>query len=363
MAEIDLIPPQKAVEVDFSTEPAYNAIASLSLLEWAEELTGLSEWVYCTVESLSPEQRRTNRLVLEDSAVHLGDASWSSFPAWLDDLAARDATAMRDEALEALRSKARKAVDGEIPSAADLLADPAAYLSLVECVPPSCPKTAGDTSVLEEAHALLNDPPARQDRFVTHLRAMWDEVLADEWERNLPELEASVAAFESLGLSGLTATEALDQVVLRKLTPQWAISWLAEVEQITFIPSAHTGPYLLRLGSLTESRERLVFGARIPQGIAAQSPALSRSELLMHLTALANDTRLRIVELLGQNGELNTPQIMAQLELSQSTAWRHLEHLTATGYTIMRTRGGAKCYRLNLDQVDHTFRALKEFCQ
>ena len=93
----ELIAPPKTVSVSFSLEPAYNAIASLSLLDMAEDFTGLGEWVYRTAEALSPDERLTNRHVLLDAAMHLlRDASWPSFEAWVEDLAARDAKAMRD---------------------------------------------------------------------------------------------------------------------------------------------------------------------------------------------------------------------------------------------------------------------------
>ena len=360
MAEI--IAPQKTVEVTFSLEPAYNVIGSLSLLDMAEGFSGLGEWVYRTTRALSPEQLRTNQLVLHDAYVHLADAAWPSFPEWVDDLAARDATTMRDRALQVWLTGVRKAVDGEVPTSSELLADRAAYLSLVESFFRLKEKPC-DCSLWEETHSLLNDPPARQNLIVTHLRAMWDEMLASEWERNLPMLEESVTAFESLGLSGLTAVEALSRVVLRAQIPQESTSWLANLEHIIFIPSAHTGPYLVHLGGLCETTVRFLFGARIPEGAPVRLPALSRSELLMRLNALANDTRLRILELLAQRGELGTPDIVAQLELSQSTASRHLEHLTATGYLTARRHQGTNLYQLNPDRIDYTFKALKEFCQ
>ena len=53
-------------------------------------------------------------------------------PQTLDDLAARDPTTMRDQALQAQLTKAGKAVDGEIPEPSELLADSTAYLSLIE---------------------------------------------------------------------------------------------------------------------------------------------------------------------------------------------------------------------------------------
>ncbi len=358
MAEI--IIPQRTVEVTFSLEPTHNGIGSLSLLDMAEGFSGLGEWVYRTTKALSPEQMRTNQIVLEDLHAHIDDAPWPSFPAWVDELAGRDPAAMRDRALQVWLVGVRKKVAGEIPAPAELLADRTAYLSLAE----NYCRLRGesyDSSLWEELHGLLNDPPARQNRIVTHLRAMWDQHLASEWARNLPILEESIAAFESLGLSGLTAVEALSRVVLRAQIPQESIGYLSSLEHIIFIPSAHTGPYLVQLGSHSATTARFLFGARIPEGATTRLPALTRSELLMRLSALANDTRLRILELLAQQGELGTPEVMAQLELSQSAAARHLEHLTATGYLITRRHQGTNLYQLNLDRIDDTFKALKAF--
>ena len=121
--------------------------------------------------------------------------------------------------------------------------------------------------------------------------------------------------------------------------PEW-VDDLAGLEHIIFIPSAHTGPYLINLGGHSETKVRFLFGARIPEGAPIRLPALNRSELLMRLNALANDTRLLILELLAKKGELGTPDIVAQLELSQSAASRHLEHLTVTGYLTARRHQG-----------------------
>jgi DNA-binding transcriptional ArsR family regulator len=332
------------------------------LLNWAEDFTGLGEWVYRTVKTLSPEQLRTNEIVLLDAHVHLADTSWPSFPAWVDDLEARDPTQMRDRALQAWLAEAEETVDGEVPHPTELLADRAAYLSLVENHFRRREKPY-DRSLWEQQHALLTDAPARQDLIVTHLRTMWDEVIAPEWERNLSMLQESVAAFESLDLSGLTAVQAMKRVIWRELPSNVGLDWLADFERVTFIPSVHNGPYVVRLGSLTDATLRLIYGARIPEGVPARMPGLSRSELLIRLNALADDTRLRILELLAREGELGTPDVKERLELSQSAASRHLEHLTATGYLIARSHRNTNLYQLNRDRIDQTFRALKEFCK
>ena len=360
MAEI--IAPQKAADVNFSLAPAYNAIGSLSLLDMAEDFSGLGEWVYRTAAAMSPEQSRTNRLVLHDAYVHLADAVWPSFQIWLDAVASRNATAMRDRALQAWVAEVGVNSPGELPTPAELLSDRGAYLSVVE----SHLRAAGkpyDRQFWEEMHNLLNDPPVRQKLIVAHLSEMWEELLASEWEGNVATLEGSIAAFRSLDFTGLTAAEALSKVVLRAQIPQESMDWLARLERIHFIPSAHTGPYLVHLRSLDSTTARFLYGARVPEGAPARAPALSRSELLMRLNALANDTRLRILELLAQAGELSTPDVIPQLELSQSAASRHLEHLTATGYLNSRRNQSTNRYRLNPDRIEYTFDDLKEFCR
>ena len=365
MAQI--ISPQKAVKVTFSLEPAYNVIGSLSLLDMIEGFSGLGQWVYQTARTLSPEQMRTNRLVLEDADVHLADAAWPSFPAWVDDLAARDATAMRDRALQAWLANVSERVEGQIPTASELLADRAAYLALAESFSRSpghgsLPDGADfDTAFWEERHRLLNDPPAGKELIVTHLRAMWDDSLASEWERNLPVLEETIAAFRSLNLSGLTVPEVLSRVLMREQIPD--IDWFKDIEHLILIPSVHNGPYILHLDGLSDTTVRFIVSARIPEGGLSHLSALSRSELLVRLNALADDTRLRILELLAHQGEMSTPDIRAQLELSQSAVSRHLEHLTATGYLVGEREQGTNLYRLNPGRIDHTFRALKEFCR
>jgi DNA-binding transcriptional ArsR family regulator len=104
---------------------------------------------------------------------------------------------------------------------------------------------------------------------------------------------------------------------------------------------------------------RLLFGARVPEGVSAGSPELSRSELLMRLNALADETRLSILELLVGEEGLSSQEIMERLDLSQSAASRHLRQLAATGYLTTERREGAKFYRLNPERIDDTFMALK----
>ncbi len=62
--------------------------------------------------------------------------------------------------------------------------------------------------------------------------------------------------------------------------------------------------------------------------------------------ALADETRLRILALLLE-GELCVCEIMAALELPQSTVSRHLAYLRNSGWVLDRRQGVWMYYRLN----------------
>jgi DNA-binding transcriptional ArsR family regulator len=105
----------------------------------------------------------------------------------------------------------------------------------------------------------------------------------------------------------------------------------------------------------------VLFGARVPEGAQIHAPDLSRAEILVRLNALADDTRLRILKLISEGGELRSQEIMTRLELSQSAASRHLTQLSATGYLDERRCEGAKCYALNPRRIKDTLRAISAF--
>ncbi len=216
-----------------------------------------------------------------------------------------------------------------------------------------------DPAFYTEVHALLNDLPAMQRLIVSHLRDMWRNVLEPEWRRIEPILKEAVAAFQQFDYSGMTVYEAIRAVTGRDMRGYWEED-LNKAEHLIFIPSVHTGPYITKFGS-GSTIVPLIFGARLPEGARVVSPALSRSELLVRLSALADDTRLRILELLAEHDELCAQDIITLLDLSQSAASRHLRQLTATGYLIERRQEVAKCYSLNRERVNDTFRALKRF--
>ena len=358
--EASLVSPATDSNISFGLAPAFNTLHSLMLLAKVDQYSGLDEWVTRTATALPPDRRYMNHVVL--IGVHYAvvpTRSWSSFPLYLDDLARQDPLVLRDRVFAAYFSigkEKRGSTEGLMkPEVSELLADQALYFTFLR-------ERFGsfDEEVEAEAHVLLNDPPKLQETIAAHLRYMWTHVMAPEWERVSPLLQTCVDAYRQINFSGKSIIEAVQQVTEQK--PDEGCQKIAgEVDRVVFVPSAHVGPYQ---GRYTVNRTLyLLFGARHPQGAVNLSPELSRSELLVRVTALADDTRLRILHFIAQNGEQRSPDVIRQLNLSQSAASRHLQQLSATGYLTERWREGSKWYSLNTDRIDDTFRALSRFLQ
>jgi ArsR family transcriptional regulator len=308
---------------------------------------------------MTPEEVSTNEIVAHAAAAYLGGLNWPNFPSWVDSIATRNPVEMRDQALDQILVMAKKKLGAgaaDLPTATELLEDESTYQSLLERIHRAKGVPMDDACCARE-YAFFQNPIARQDAIVAHLRHMWDNYLEQEWAHNLSMLRDSAIAWQAIDLDR-GAPDIVRTVTGRDQLPEEWGHWLPEVEQLIFIPSAHIGPYLLLIDQ-ADRRARVVFGARTPPGIATVSPALSRSELLTRLSAIADDTRLRILELLAREDEQSAQEVIGQLGISQSSASRHLRQLTATGYLTEARREGAKYYRLNPERLDETLGDLK----
>lgn len=345
--------------VTFDLEPAFSNLYSLVLVNYTESLSGLDPWITRTWESLSPERRHNNRLVME--GLHFAVMpvrSWKSFDAYLQDLTATDPVILRDRLLDRLScpkpADAPRGTRAEPLIPAERLLDKETYINFL------LSKHADeiDEQLEREAHDYFTDPPRMHALILYHLQTMWREVLQPEWNRVLPVLQDAVNAFRAQDFGNLPALEVARRVTGQELTPHWE-GMIQRARNLTLIPSTHIGPYIGKF--YYQEQMWMLFGAHLPAGARAESSALTRSELLMRLSALNDDTRLRILELLSKRDELCAQDVITLLDLSQPAASRHLKQLSATGYVSERRRDGNKCYSLNHQRLDDTFELLHRY--
>jgi DNA-binding transcriptional ArsR family regulator len=368
--EPDFIVAPAVPPISVALEPAHNALNSLLLLVKADELSGLDTWVTRTAAALTPEQRHINHLVL--IGVHFAvvpDRSFPSFPTYVDHLASLDPLVLRNRVFNAyaqVTKEKEKCCPPPDPTSDQVSIDVGPLLEdvdvFLEFLKQRFPVEHLNIEIESEAHTYLNDPPAMQALIVSHFRSMWEEFLSPEWDRVVPMLQASVDAFRQISLGDLSRFEAAQRVLGRDMGKAEQEHWqaaLERTERLILVPSMHLGPYVGKFRS--GDTQWMLFGARVPEGAHIHAPDLSRAEILVRLNALADDTRLRILKLIAEGGELRSQEIMTGLDLSQSAVSRHLTQLSATGYLNERRCEGAKCYSLNPRRIEGTLRAISAF--
>jgi DNA-binding transcriptional ArsR family regulator len=348
----DIIASPTTAQVQVKLEPTYNAFNSLVML------SGLGDWVVKTDDAMSKKERARHELVIIGFYfAAMPDRSWPSFPDYLDHLDSMSPVALRDKLLDAYETMPCMGdVEGLKLGAAEALESVGNYL---EFLGQRFTPEHVDEKLESEAYSYVIDPPAMKGLIIDHLRDMWETHLKVEWERVKPMLLDAVAAFEQVDYGNMERLEIVQFITGQELTHEYWISMIEEAEQLVFVPSAHVGPYLGKFSS--GDVHGIIFGARLPEGTQYYAPDLSRTEILVLLNALADDTRLRILKLVAEEGELRSQEIMRELELSQSATSRHLKQLSATGFLTERRCEGAKCYNLNDERVDDTIHALSGF--
>ncbi len=360
----DYISVPSVIKVEFALEPVLSQFDSISLITQVDRLSGLGEWVVSTHDSLPTESLVTYALVrkLTGAMVH---SLYSPLPEhrnvieYLDWLAAQDLSGYFGRMLGEWMTYLAEddewlALGRPLPAPEVLLSSRAAFIEFA----PAATGIEADAELWSQAFDLLYEPARLVAKLREQVGYIWEHFLADEWRRALPMLQESVEAFSRLNLTNVTLHEAVRAVTGRDLRGKFTAREEA-AQRIVFIPSPHLGPYVSRM--MRGSTIFMGYGARLPRGVQAAASPLSRSELLIRMNALADDTRLRILEMLTERDEMCAQEIIEALGLSQSSVSRHLSQLSATGFLSERRREAGKCYSLNTERIVDTVRALTNF--
>ncbi len=141
------------------------------------------------------------------------------------------------------------------------------------------------------------------------------------------------------------------RVVTGRTLPERMSTLLPRVRQVEMMPTCHIGAYITI--SMLDDRWWIGFNANLVHTGQVVSPSVA--ELYPALKALADETRLKMVMLLA-NREMNVGDIADELNLTQSTASRHLSLLAKTDILGTRRDGTMRYYVLNpqaLKDISH----------
>jgi DNA-binding transcriptional ArsR family regulator len=294
--------PAPTVHVSAALETIPNHLLTLWALT-ADDLAA-APWIAQTAAQLSPAQRQFNRLLFAAfGAALLPSEPHDDFPNYLAALAAASPAALQ----------------ARLAAAAQTVADP---------------------TVQAEAAALLADPAALRDQILDHLHTLWTTYLAVEWQRHTHQLAKMTRTINELIFSQpyWQAADPFDALrfLLQTEPDNRALAQLAGVQEIVLVWSPHLLAYCTHFG-----RDDTLWVVRKFDPQLLRRDPLRRAEVLGPLHALADETRLRILELLVEQGEQRAQEIIAQLAGSQGNVSRHLKQLVGAGLAQERRAGDA----------------------
>jgi len=335
------------VTTNVAIEPVYNSLLSLALLTADPTIVKVEPWITQTAAQLTPKQRHDNRLIFEGlGQTLLPDTIPADFPAYLAALAVQSPTALCARLLD------RLALDK--PKTAGIHGDQQHF---VQQMTAAYPLNRLDETLLAEVYQLLHQPVALHHLISTHLRTLWEEHLAAEWERSSRNLQSMNYLLSKCTWPTTSAQDAI-RVFLRRPLPDALSAQLGGVARVVFVPSPHVHLHAERFGS---ANTIWVFALANFWTLPLRTEPIQRSEVLGPLSALADDTRLHILELLATHQELFAQELITKLAVSQPTISRHLKQLrSANLITEQRGNDANKSYQLNVTAMETLFHTLTQ---
>lgn len=347
-------------------EPALNGFQSMLLISKAEDEPGIHEWVTKTRLQMSGEERFRHKLVtIGFHYAILPQTPGINFETYLSNLDSTPPSEFRDRLLKAysevcLTEEAEKSKSQPVDWD-EVLTSVRNYVDFLRF---RFGDELTDEEVETRAYEYVIDPAALKQLVTGHIRWFWKNYLQAEWTRVRPMLEASARAFNQIDYSSMSRPEIIQFVTGKDFSAEskWESKWgdaFLQAKEVIFIPNAHIGPYM-RADKVGDNLY-IYFGAHLPDGSETRIPELDRAEIVSRISALADDTRLQILQMISERGEMRSQEIMEAINLSQPSVSRYLSQLTAAGYLQERRESGAKVYILNKDRIEKTFKAVQAF--
>ena len=347
-------------------EPALNAFASMLLIAKAEDEPGIHEWVNKTRLQMSNEERFRHKLVtIGFHYAILPQSHGETFDTYLHTLESTPPSELRERLLKAY---AGICLTGDPGQSSDTPVDWDEVLTSAKNYVEFLRSRFGDELTDEEvetrAYEYVVDPAALKQLVTGHIRWFWKNHLQAEWTRVRPMLEESARAFNQVDYSSMSRAEVIEYVTGKDIRSEskWETKWgdsFLKARELIFIPNPHIGPYI----RAEQIRDHffIYFGAHLPEGSDVRVPELDRAEIVSKISALADETRLQILQMIAENGEMRSQEIIEATNLSQPSVSRYLSQLTAAGYLQERRANGAKAYLLNRDRIEKTLKAVRAF--
>ncbi|MFN8665411.1 MAG: metalloregulator ArsR/SmtB family transcription factor [Thermomicrobiales bacterium] len=366
----ELVAGQPALRIESITSLPLEIVSSMSLLHRAVPGSTLDPWLIQAREGLPPDLRAnldllhgfSGRMLLypEEPAMRFRPLDPENRDASIDDLIAFMDSLPAEEYLD-MAANALRRVHAGFDRRWEAPYDEESWTRAL--------KPALTRAPLDQVMDLIARPDELKQRTIDLYGEIWEHVVRDAREEELPMLQQAAergAALEDRGFNDAYSALTGQRV------PDVLSHPPSSITRAAFCPSAHLGafvsyiayePDLVVFFSAPGLLERTEARSATTNGRGLISPPVNghvgASDLLEATRALADPTRLRIVDLLLE-GELYAQEIVARLGVAQSAASRHLSQLERAGIVTVAARRGSKYYAVNADRLEALASALTE---
>lgn len=351
-------PTERTVHYESRVSSTWDLINLLPFVTLSRHYPGLDPWAHTIADRVTAEEQEDFSLitwVLYRSVGHLGFPvpRYEDLPAFLEQF-----DALTEEQLQLAVLKGCIGEESPAPDeAAALLQQPERLRAMIQGSPGPVPDEELAVDV-DRILRLVTHPHHLKQLLSTRLRELWEQHLKAHWERSLPALNRSVAEARRHFAAG--GPEQVIQAVSGRSLPDEVRSMLPDFRSCVFYPSAILGPYLSLIISRNEGTLRVMYGAGIQSGTAEPAPALAGG-MLPALTALADETRMQMLDLIRSRGRGCAQDFMAEMGLSQPATSRHLRLLESTGVLMVERVEGVKWYRINPARARQVAESIQRF--
>lgn len=221
------------------------------------------------------------------------------------------------------------------------------------------------TARLDDVLALIDDPQDLKRRTIDLFVGVWESFFKEARREALPALQAAArrgAEFSERGFADAYAALTGQRVpdVIERPPPS--------IRRVVFCPSLYLGEFVSYIAygadlivyfPAPQLLDRCLELDRSVRLETARAERMSQTELLEAARALADATRMRMLDLLLE-GELYAQEIVGRLGVAQSAVSRHLAQLERAGLVTVEARRGSKYYAVNPDRLDAVALALQE---
>lgn len=361
--ELIVIPPK--ISVRFRVSLIHDLLTLARLLPTADSVEGLSDWTRQAAAHLTPDGRAIlNRLSmcmlfatgLQGYFVEqVPEEEDTNFEAIWEHLNALDPYLIQASAQQGLTEYlVRVEIMGKnmaLPQSPALLSDLITQAQRHRELNWQNPTPLTMSS--DEFADLLLDGAALKQVILEGLSYLWHHIYHSEADNSLEQAVAAVKYHHTQSYSNDLVP--VFRAVTGRNLPDHLKSQLGQVRQVDLIPSCHLGAYI----TVSQFGEKWWIGFNANLVDASQSTLPSVADLYPALKALADETRLKIVKLLTHR-ELNVGEIADALNLTQSTASRHLTLLAKTDILQLRRDGTMRYYQVHPQTLIDISNRLKE---